>query len=705
MKEAVNVPILEEEVEQKTSTDFLYGLSFPGRIIITLYTIHGLFFIYSLIIQYIILIPSLLYTVQLNTFFKIVISILYLLFAISSSNLLVIPSFEFLSLPFLFTRNPFSHFISFFYINKGGEFKDKNIENKDIITNIILIIFEVIYLSSLVSGYVFNVLIFKDVVKFVILILIYFYYLTIVLLYFFTSLYLLIKNIKKLKWRQNLQSNYENKDDIPKMNLMNHLINPLLFKFYKKNNIQITDDSYYFEDCAYDTGIIIKFLLIIFSIIAFFIICIKIIGSWFCYFCFLLFLCIMSILSLALNFPFFYRNRKTFGTFGCCCDFLWFKKGNNFFLTNVQYIYKPFHPIIISITRFISDILILLVAVVLLFIHFLHDDNNDINSNIFDNIYPSNKTIDTKKMLLPNICYSSIHNIPLPLYLPFINDAYYYNNIKKKKQNDEEEKYHSSSFDIDNYRRLFFNDTDYTIEVKGNLIKKTDTVKMVQYNVRNRKNYVTILAIKGTSYNIDIYLDMQLYFSSVLLNLLSTFSILSEKNSLSFRLIEYSLNIPYRIFFRYLIIDSYIKNLQDAYRANEKYFFKNVAIVGHSLGGGLSKLFGRIIGKQAISLSGPGINAFHSLWNYKGKSENFGMSAIDLIPDKDLVPRVEVSGGTIYRIICKEGVLNCHSKDKSLCEVLIMCRNPNYYSYCKNVANFTDTRINEIIESSELNKN
>ena len=62
---------------------------------------------------------------------------------------------------------------------------------------------------------------------------------------------------------------------------------------------------------------------------------------------------------------------------------------------------------------------------------------------------------------------------------------------------------------------------------------------MVQYNVRNRKNYVTILAIKGTSYNIDIYLDMQLYFSSVLLNLLSTFSILSEKNSLSFRLIEY----------------------------------------------------------------------------------------------------------------------------------------------------------------------
>ena len=62
-------------------------------------------------------------------------------------------------------------------------------------------------------------------------------------------------------------------------------------------------------------------------------------------------------------------------------------------------------------------------------------------------------------------------------------------------------------------------------------------------------------------------------------------------------------------------------------------------------------MFGRTVKKQAISLSGPGINAFNSLWNYEGESENFEISAIDLVPDRDLVPRVEVSGGTIYRII------------------------------------------------------
>ena len=61
----------------------------------------------------------------------------------------------------------------------------------------------------------------------------------------------------------------------------------------------------------------------------------------------------------------------------------------------------------------------------------------------------------------------------------------------------------------------------------------------------------------------------------------------------------------------------------------------------------------------------------------KGSSENFEVSAIDLVPDMDLVPRVEVSGGTVYRIICKEGPLDCHYATNSICEVLIMRQNPN----------------------------
>ena len=227
---------------------------------------------------------------------------------------------------------------------------------------------------------------------------------------------------------------------------------------------------------------------------------------------------------------------------------------------------------------------------------------------------------------------------------------------------------------------------------------------MIQYNVKTSKDQVTILSIKGTSNKKDIYLDFQLYFPSILLNILSTFSIFGQqKESLSFKFIEYSLSIPYRLFSQYSIIDEYLNDLKNAYVANHDSFYKNIVIVGHSLGGGLSKILGRLVKQQAISLSGPGVNAFHNLWGYEGQSENFEISAIDLVPDMDLVPRVEVSGGTIYRIVCKEGPLDCHSKVLSLCEILIMCRNPNYEEYCRKMANLNDKQIQNIFKDSELN--
>ena len=102
-------------------------------------------------------------------------------------------------------------------------------------------------------------------------------------------------------------------------------------------------------------------------------------------------------------------------------------------------------------------------------------------------------------------------------------------------------------------------------------------------------------------------------------------------------------------------------------------------------------------------MSGSGVNAFHSLWGYEGFSENFEISVIDLVPDLDLVPRVEVSGGTIYRIICKGGPFSCHGKELSLCEVLIMCRNPNYKTYCENYAELSEDQIKSLVESSDLN--
>lgn len=98
--------------------------------------------------------------------------------------------------------------------------------------------------------------------------------------------------------------------------------------------------------------------------------------------------------------------------------------------------------------------------------------------------------------------------------------------------------------------------------------------KMIQNNIKNKKNKMTILSIKGTSFRLDMFLDIQLYFGAILINLINTFSTLAqEKEEYTFKLMEYGLSIPYKILFQYFIIDKHLVDLIDTYEYNEKITF------------------------------------------------------------------------------------------------------------------------------------
>ena len=58
--------------------DIMFGITFLGRIILTLYSFHGLFFILNFIIQYIILVPGYLYEIK-SPIFRCLCGIMYLL--------------------------------------------------------------------------------------------------------------------------------------------------------------------------------------------------------------------------------------------------------------------------------------------------------------------------------------------------------------------------------------------------------------------------------------------------------------------------------------------------------------------------------------------------------------------------------------------------------------------------------------------------
>ena len=724
------------------SEDIMYGITFIGRLVMTLYSFQALFFLYNIIINFIFLVPGMLYYTD-NMGIKVLINVFYAFFASFCSNILIIPTYELFLFSFIKYKNILAHLeslkLTVNIIQNNKHAKDKiELKKSNIIIDFILIVIELCYAIGFICGLSSKTVIFKDIIRVIIYVLIYIYYLLIFLGYIIVATYLRIKFLKKIindykcinivfvsffHMDEFINNFFFKRQPLPKISLLCYTINPLLNKSYEnieeaKDTNKRTDCFNFIRDiiccnldccencsncccsckckkCFHTFKNMIRAITFFISfILSLLIISIKQESAWYVYIVLIIFFLSAYLLSSMLNFPYILRNKKVF------------------FLFSTKYRYKKEynleHPILISIVRLVSFSVIFVFSLGLLFVYLTQDEGNNLQK-IRDLEFEPFKGAQNKTNLKPSICFSSIEDMYVYLFLPFINDAYYYDNNPTVSPD------FYSSFNIKGYKELFFNDTLFEIRPIGNLITSNEInkVKMIQYDVTIKSydqggnididNELTILSIKGTTNKKDVFLDLQLYLPSVLLTYLSYFSLLSQqKDTISFRFLEFSLSLPYRVFCQYLIIDGYLRDLLKAYNDNKSKFKNNLLIVGHSLGGGLSKILGRFLGKQAISLSGPGVNAFHSLWEYEGSSDDFEISAIDLVPDMDLVPRVEISGGTIYRIICKEGPLKCHSKELSLCEVLIMCRNPNYEQYCTKMAKIDQEQIEAIKESSEL---
>ena len=651
----------------------LYNFSFLSRIIFTFLSLEALFFIYNMIIQDILIFPGILFDMKKKIW--IFFYLLYFIFIWLVSKLIIIPTYEFLNFSFLRYYNPFCHLNSFRYLINGIEYKEikkEKLSTKYIFRiNLILVILGVFFITSFVVSFFRKIsFIKKDYLEFCFLIMIFIYYISIIFCYFLFSLYYCYKIVQH--FITNKKCNLENfniSDNYPSLNLVYYNINPYIEENYEESE-QKNKRCYYTEIII---RIVLKSYFFLFSIIAiiYFIIYNNKQNLDTGYLAFFIALNIFIIIfSLLIRFPFCYKGK--------------YKKE----VSNI--------PLFIS--RFIGFLVFVSCLIAFIYISSLKEyENDDVYSKILKINTTSTKKVEVhRNKTMHSFCYSGIHNMPIYLFIPFINDAYYYDENK-------------TTFKNEKYTKLFYND-DYKIESIGNLINNTDRgdkkmSKMIQYNVLNKKNEMTILSIKGTSFRRDWYLDIQLYFPAILLNLINTFSTLDQqKEEKAFSFVEYGFSIPYRILFKYFIIDQYLYDLIKAFEKYNSTFNKNVIIVGHSLGGGLAKIMGKYKSKQALSLSGPGMNSFHSLWKYEGISEYFDLTSIDIIPDLDLVPRVDISGGTVYRLLCLNWAIKCHSKELSLCESMIMCRNPNAREYCYNIAKISYEDIDKLYNATEFDE-
>jgi hypothetical protein len=102
----------------------------------------------------------------------------------------------------------------------------------------------------------------------------------------------------------------------------------------------------------------------------------------------------------------------------------------------------------------------------------------------------------------------------------------------------------------------------------------------------------------------------------------------------------------------------------------------SLSFSGHSLGGGLSTIVGQLTGASSVSFSGPGMVM---------SAVKFGLprplsydTAFVVIPDNDVVPRIDVHVGTRQDIRCLKATeaVKCHSIVRTCCELARNCGDP-----------------------------
>lgn len=198
---------------------------------------------------------------------------------------------------------------------------------------------------------------------------------------------------------------------------------------------------------------------------------------------------------------------------------------------------------------------------------------------------------------------------------------------------------------------------------------------------------LVIVSIRGSYEDLDWKLDIQLFLSSALLSICSPLGLFSSSwTPYTYTAIRYILGVPINILRDFTLIQKYYESLKSFYEDQKIEESSNIIFIGHSLGGGLAKLFGYVYHRPAIAISGPGISILQTIYrpldSYPEIQKILNLQT-DIIPDWDPVPRVELSTGVRYQVLCQNPTV-CHSLDHTICMIGIMCETEHDH-YCKSL--------------------
>ena len=322
--------------------------------------------------------------------------------------------------------------------------------------------------------------------------------------------------------------------------------------------------------------------------------------------------------------------------------------------------------------KFIDIIPVFLSIGLLLFIIFTHIFYRISSWYLFDNIKKIEEKGNfkegnwTKDILIEEsnfeniICNSSVYGLNL-LKIGSFALASYSANINNTRN------YIEKTF----FKEKIENITEFRII---NEQSKYGVVLLINLDIPNEKP-LSIFAIQGSIKKLDWWVDIEIFCSSAIFSFLNRIS-LSQLESLTSNVITWLLTLPLRSLEKLTLLKKYTESLEPLISEEIKKIkdSKNIIIIGHSLGGGLSKFFGLKYHKESISFSGPGITPLEYKLKHELNYKYFKNNLIDVIPDYDIIPRIETSAGIRYRVLCNKGFFQCHNIERTICQMGATCR-------------------------------
>jgi len=184
-----------------------------------------------------------------------------------------------------------------------------------------------------------------------------------------------------------------------------------------------------------------------------------------------------------------------------------------------------------------------------------------------------------------------------------------------------------------------------------------------------------VFAIKGTSTPTDVYADTSLYATVQTLQWLS--HVVPTLAIVPLHVTQEILDVMSKLILSGHESDALFAPLERKIQKVMQDGAKHVVITGHSLGGGLAQILASRLEVPAVVFSAPGV--IFSAARLNVSLETAERDIVVVMPDGDVVPRVDLQAGQVQRIACRDldgkpsSPASCHSLQRTTCELWRVC--------------------------------